>query len=202
LPGAELRIADDGEVLVRGPQVMLGYFRDAAATAEVLHNGWLHTGDLGTLNAQGFLTLLGRKKELLALSTGKKIMPRVIEDRFVSDAWIAQIVVVGEGRSHLGALVAPHESMLQSLSEKQVSSSNQNAVLTEYLQHIAAKLVDLSPQEQIHRIAFIPPLTLERGELSAKLSYCRPLIMAHYEAEITAMFGAEPGAMRNHSQVQ
>jgi long-chain acyl-CoA synthetase len=195
LTGTELRIADDGEVLTRGPHVMLGYYRDAAATAQILQDGWLHTGDLGTLNAQGFLTLQGRKKELLALSTGKKIMPRVLEDRFVNDHWIAQIVVVGEGRSRLGALVVPHANPLNVLMEKHGCPSPQAvrehpAVLEEYLQHIGSKLLDLSPQEQIRHITFVSPLTPERGELSAKLSYCRPVILANYRDAIEQMFAA------------
>jgi long-chain acyl-CoA synthetase len=87
LPGTELSCSATGEVLVRGPHVMLGYYRDPQATQEVIREGWLHTGDLGTLDADGYLTLHGRQKELLALATGRKITPRVVEDRFARDPW-------------------------------------------------------------------------------------------------------------------
>ena len=79
LPNVEVRIADDGEILVRGPNVMLGYWQDAAATADVIRDGWLHTGDLGELDADGFLSIRGRKKELIVLSTGKKVIPTRVE---------------------------------------------------------------------------------------------------------------------------
>jgi len=93
LPGVEIRIAPDGEVLARGPNVMLGYWKNPEATAEAIEDGWLHTGDLGTLDADGFLTITGRKKELLVLSNGKKVVPTQIEGLLVADECIDQAVV-------------------------------------------------------------------------------------------------------------
>ena len=102
LPGVEVRIADDGEVLVRGPNVMLGYWQDEAATAEAIRDGWLHTGDLGELDADGFLTIRGRKKELIVLSTGKKVSPTRVESLLTASPLIEQAAVFGDGRAAAG----------------------------------------------------------------------------------------------------
>src|SRR5439155_3125955 len=107
LPGLEVKIAPDGEVLTRGPHVMKGYWNNPKATAEAIRDGWLHTGDLGTLDADGFLTITGRKKELLVLSNGKKVIPSEVEGRLLADPCFDQVVVYGEGRNYLTALVVP-----------------------------------------------------------------------------------------------
>src|SRR5262249_12625909 len=108
LPGVEVAIAPDGEVLTRGPHVMKGYWNNPQATVDALRGGWLHTGDLGQLDGDGFLKITGRKKELLVLSNGKKVVPAAIEGLLVSDTCIDQAVVCGEGRNYLTALLVPH----------------------------------------------------------------------------------------------
>src|SRR5262249_42686611 len=107
LPGVEVKIAPDGEILTRGPHVMPGYWNNPEATAEAIRDGWLYTGDLGSLDADGFLTITGRKKELLVLSNGKKVVPPHIEGLLVADECIDQAVVCGEGRHYLTALLVP-----------------------------------------------------------------------------------------------
>ncbi len=108
LPGIEVRIAEDGEVLTRGPHVMKGYWKNPTATAEALEDGWLHTGDLGHLDADGFLSITGRKKELLVLSSGKKVHPAQIEGLLSGDPCIDQVVVHGEQKNFLTALIVPN----------------------------------------------------------------------------------------------
>ena len=107
LPGVEVRIASDGEVLTRGPHVMKGYWNDPAATAEAIRDGWFYTGDLGELDADGFLRITGRKKDLLVLSNGKKVAPSFVEGLLLADPCIDQAVVCGEGRNYLCALLVP-----------------------------------------------------------------------------------------------
>ena len=107
IPDVE-HIAGDGEVLTRGPHVMKGYWKNPQASADALRDGWLHTGDLGRLDADGYLHITGRKKELLVLSNGKKVAPSQIEGMVLADPCIDQIVVCGEGRNFLSALVVPH----------------------------------------------------------------------------------------------
>ena len=108
LAGVDVRIAEDGEVLVQGPSIMLGYLNDPTATAQTIREGWLHTGDLGQFDADGFLRIVGRKKEMIALTTGKKVAPAEIEARLAASPWIEQVAVVGEGRSCLAALIVPN----------------------------------------------------------------------------------------------
>ena len=107
LAGLDVRIAADGEILVRGPNVMLGYWQDEAATAEAIRDGWLHTGDLGALDGDGFLTIGGRKKELIVLSTGKKVLPTRVESLLGASPLVDQVAVFGEGRAGLVALIVP-----------------------------------------------------------------------------------------------
>src|SRR4029079_9247031 len=107
IPGIENRIAPDGELLTRGPHVMLGYWQNEPATSEVSGDGWLHAGDLAELDADGFLTIRGRKKELIVLSTGKKVSPTRVESLLTASPLIDQAAVFGEGRCGLTALIVP-----------------------------------------------------------------------------------------------
>src|SRR5207244_10328578 len=108
LPGVEVAIAPDGEVLTRGPHVMKGYWNNPQATAESLKDGWFYTGDLGKLDADGYLSITGRKKEILVLSNGKKVVPNYLEGLLLADPLFDQVVIHGEGRSFLTALIVPH----------------------------------------------------------------------------------------------
>ena len=106
LPGVAIRIADDGEILIRGPIVFLGYWRNDAATAETLDaDGWLHTGDIGRLDDEGFLRVTGRKKELIVTAGGKNVAPAVLEDRLRAHPLISQCMVVGDGRPFIACLI-------------------------------------------------------------------------------------------------
>ena len=105
LPGTDIRIGDDGEVLVRGPSVFPFYHRDEAATLETLEDGWLHSGDLGEIDADGFLRITGRKKDLIITSSGKNIAPANIEAALRESRWISQAVVHGDRRPYLVALL-------------------------------------------------------------------------------------------------
>jgi long-chain acyl-CoA synthetase len=198
LPGIELQLADDGEVLTRGPHIMLGYYRDPATTAEVLQDGWLHTGDLGELDADGFLHIIGRKKEMIVLSTGKKIAPALIENRLSHDALIGQIVVVGEGRSHLAALIVPQPEALRAeimarwipvFSREQ--ALRHPKVIAIYQERLRQHLADLSPHEQVRDVVLVPrAFSAESGEMTAKLSLRRDVIAQHFAAEIEALYAS------------
>jgi long-chain acyl-CoA synthetase len=105
LPGVTARIADDGEILLSGPNIFSGYWQNADATAEVLEDGWLRTGDIGTLDDEGFLRVTGRKKELIVTAGGKNVAPAVLEDRLRAHALVSQAMVVGDGRSYIACLI-------------------------------------------------------------------------------------------------
>ncbi|MGX2997725.1 AMP-dependent synthetase/ligase [Streptomyces sp. JNUCC 64] len=112
LPGSVIRIADDGEVLLHGEHLFSGYWNNEAATAEALRDGWFHTGDIGTLDEDGYLRITGRKKEIIVTAGGKNVAPAVIEDRIRAHALVAECMVVGDGRPFVGALITLDEEFL------------------------------------------------------------------------------------------
>jgi long-chain acyl-CoA synthetase len=175
LGDVEVRIAADGEILTRGPHVMRGYWRNDAATAEIIRDGWLHTGDLGRLDADGFLTIQGRKKEMIALCTGKKVHPASIESRLNASPLIEQSAVFGEGKSCLVALI--------------VLATGDNSNQDEIAREIASRLQSNACEEQIRSFAILDrPFSIERGELTPKLSLCRSVIATNFQQEITALY--------------
>src|SRR5690606_13569153 len=111
--GVEVKIADDGEVLTRGPHVMLGYWQRPEETAEAIRDGWLYTGDLGELDADGYLKITGRKKEILVTAAGKNVAPVYLEGLLTQEPLIAQAMVVGDGRNYLAALIVPNPDALR-----------------------------------------------------------------------------------------
>ncbi|HND53127.1 MAG TPA: AMP-binding protein, partial [Pirellulaceae bacterium] len=211
LPNVEVRLADDGEILTRGPHVMSGYYRDDAATAAALRDGWLQTGDLGRWEPDGVLRITGRKKELIVTAVGKNVAPSLLESLLTQDPFILQAAVVGEGRNYLGALIVPNRDALlkwatESLASSQASDAANSgdaspaslawpqllahpAVSAEYARRIAQRLADLSPHEQIRRFHLAPRgFTIELDELTPKLSLRRHVIQSHFSTEIAALF--------------
>jgi len=199
VPGIELRTAADGEILTRGPHVMIGYYHNDAATAEVLKEGWLATGDLGRLDGDGFLYITGRKKEILVTLGGKNVAPVYLEWLLTEDPLIHQAMVVGDGRPFLAALIVPNLDVLRfQLSQRGLGAlSNGEAlahpeVLAIFRARIDHRLSGVSPQEQVGQFALLlRPFSIETGELTAKLSLRRRQIAAHYAAEIDAMYAAK-----------
>lgn len=197
IPGIEVRIADDGEILTRGPHVMAGYYKNPQATSEVLHDGWLATGDLGRLDADGFLYITGRKKEILVTSGGKNIAPVYLEGLLTGDPLILQAMVVGDGRSHLAALIVPNmEALGKELAQRGIGPlSNEQAIshpetLALFRSCIDQRLADISPHEQVRKFALLPrPFSIEAGELTPKLSLRRQTIAANYKLQIEGMYG-------------
>lgn len=118
LPGSVVRIADDGEVLLHGEHLFTGYWKNDAATAEALADGWFHTGDIGTLDEDGYLAITGRKKEIIVTAGGKNVAPAVIEDRIRAHALVAECMVVGDGRPFVGALLTLDEEFLSRWAEE------------------------------------------------------------------------------------
>ena len=169
LPGVEVRIADDGEILTRGAHVMKGYWNDEAATREAIKEGWLHTGDLGRLDEDGYLYITGRKKELMVLSNGKKIVPPHIEGLLCADERIDQAVVVGEGRNYLVAIIVPRGEMDEA----------------RLLERCKAALSGLSNAEQIKKVIVRKePFTVEGDEMTVSLKLRRTVILERHKDEI------------------
>jgi len=143
LDGVEVRISEDGEILTRGPHVMLGYYRDEAGTrAAFTRDGWLRTGDLGRMDADGYITITGRLKEILVLSNGKNIAAGSLEHALQRSPYIQQALIVGEGRKHTAALIVPHcERLARFASERGLAFVHQEELL------LSAPVVALFRQE-------------------------------------------------------
>jgi long-chain acyl-CoA synthetase len=170
LAGVEVRIAEDGEILNRGPNTMLGYWNDPMATAAAIRNGWLHTGDLGELDEDGYLYVRGRKKELIVLSTGKKVVPTRVEGMLTVSPLIDQAVVFGEGQCGIVALIVPAACGLAN----GIASEETRAI---YAAEINRCLQAASHEEQVRHFALLSrPFSIERGELTPKLSLRREVI--------------------------
>ena len=160
LDGVELRIAEDGEILVRGDLVMLGYWGRPDETAAAIRDGWLHTGDIGELDADGYLRITDRKKDMIVLSGGENVSPARIEGLLIAEPEIAQAVVLGEGRAGLTALVVPAEGCDDMAVAAAVSNVNKR----------------LSVTERIRRHAIVPPFTIDNGMLTATQKIRRHIV--------------------------
>jgi len=194
LPGLQVKIADDGEILVRGPNVFLGYFKDPEATAEALVDGWLCSGDLGALDADGFLTITGRKKEIIITAGGKNIAPKNIEAALKQLPVVGEAVVIGDRRKYLTALITLDEAAAKLLAPKAegaalAAAPAVRAAIQEQIDRVNEALARV---EQIKRFAVLPrPFGIDTGELTPTLKIKRKVIAEKYAAEIDAMY-AEP----------
>ncbi|MEK6249196.1 MAG: AMP-dependent synthetase/ligase, partial [Planctomycetales bacterium] len=192
----EVRIAEDGEVLTRGANLMAGYHNNLQATTEVIRDGWLHTGDLGSLDSEGYLTIIGRKKEMIVLSTGKNVAPVNIELRLTADPLIFQAIVLGEGLSHLTALIVPDPDRLRAEIIRQgiQITSRQQAlghpqILQLYRDAINGRLEDLAPYEQIANYRLLDRgFSVENEELTPTLKLRRRQITEHFADTIEEMY--------------
>jgi long-chain acyl-CoA synthetase len=196
IPGVEIRIADDGEILTRGPHVMSGYWKNPEATQAVMQEDWLLTGDLGRLDDDGFLFITGRKKEILVTAAGKNVAPVYLESLLCEDPLILQAMVVGDGRNYLTALIVPnHEALAQELKVRGLPPIEMPHVLSDsrvhalYDERIHQRLSELSHFEQVGKFTLLGrEFTIEHGELTPKLSLRRREIENHFAVEIRAMY--------------
>ncbi len=198
LPNVEVKIANDGELLTRGPHVMKGYWNNPAATADALEDGWLHTGDLARLDDDGFLYITGRKKELIVLSNGKKVAPAVVESALLADPCIDQAVVYGDGRSYLTALLVPHWTNLRAALPN-LSAGDEEALardpvaLAELTRRVNTALAGLSPWEQVRKFHVVPhAFSVAAEELTVSLKLRRNVIYGNHRAELEAMYRGLP----------
>jgi len=192
----EVRIADGGEIVVRGPSVMLGYYEDPAATAEVMRGGWLHTGDLGALE-DGYLRITGRMKDIIVTSGGKNVSPQKIEGLLEADDCIGQIVVYGDGRKYLTALVVPDFHHLRGepggegfkgLSDSELAEKKE--VYDFLMKRISDRSADLASFERIKKIVVLgEALTEEKGEVTPTMKVKRDRVTQKYRKRLAGLYG-------------
>jgi long-chain acyl-CoA synthetase len=195
LPGVEVRIADDGEILVRGGNVCPGYWDDPAATADLIRDGWMHSADLGTLDDDGYLRITGRKKDLIVTSTGKNIAPQDMETQLRSAPFISQAVVVGDGRKFLTALLTLDAEAI----EDAIPTDGEPAPLAT-LPAVEAAIdraveevnAPLAPAERIKTWRVLPrDLTVADGELTPTLKVRRSVVIDRYGDLVDEMYASD-----------
>lgn len=207
LSNVEVRIAEDGEILARGANVMKGYYRDPAATAEAVDaDGWLHTGDIGELDKEGYLRITDRKKHLFVSSGGKNIAPGPIEDMLLTSPLIEQIMLVGDDRPYITALIVPNfEALARVLNEQGVpTQSIEDGSVREALTEsdLVQGLVDadirrlgreLAAFERVRRFTLLPhEFTVENGMLTPTLKIKRKEVMKTFADRIEEMYAGTP----------
>jgi long-chain acyl-CoA synthetase len=197
IPGTSVKIADDGEVLIRGPIVMTGYWQNDAANTEVFDaDRWFKTGDLGKLDDDGYLFIVGRKKELIVTAGGKNVAPAVLEDRLRSHPLVSQCVVVGDARPFIGALITIDQDSLKSwvAANKKQGASMADLAVDPQLISVIQTAVDeankaVSKAESIRKFRILTTdFTIAGGQLTAKLSVKRHVIAKEFAAEIEALY--------------
>jgi long-chain acyl-CoA synthetase len=194
LPGVEVKIADDGEILLRGPNMMHGYYKNEEATKETLEaDGWLHTGDLGYLDDDGFLFINGRKKDIIITAGGKNITPANLENGLKQNRWISQAVVIGDRRPYLVALITldpeevPKFAEEHGLAPEDVASSD---AMREEVQKVVDEVnADYGRVEQIKKFKILPEdLSQEQGTLTPTLKVKRNVVNEKFGGEIEALY--------------
>jgi long-chain acyl-CoA synthetase len=198
LPGTTVRVADDGELLFRGGQVLAGYWGDEEATAEVLdRNGWFHTGDVGEVDDEGFVRITGRKKEILVTAGGKNVAPAVLEDRVRAHVLVDQCLVVGDGQPFIAALVTVDREALPAWAEARAKTADTKALLRDpdLLDEIQAAVDEankaVSKAESIRKIAVLDEeWTEESGHLTPSLKLKRNVVMREFRSHIEELYSS------------
>lgn len=194
-PGCEIKIAEDGEILVKGPNVFQGYYKNEEATRETIVNGWLHTGDLGSIDADGFITITGRKKDIIITAGGKNITPANLEGEIKQHPLVSQCVVVGDRRPYLVALVTldPEEATAYAKEHALPEDPAQLAANGDVREAIEAHLAKVNEKfarvEQVKKIAILPEdLSQENGELTPTLKVKRAVVADKHQHEIEQLY--------------
>ena len=194
-PGCEVRIAEDGEILVKGPNVFQGYYKNEEATRETIVDGWLHTGDIGEIDSDGFIKITGRKKDIIITAGGKNITPANLENEIKQHALVSQCVVVGDRRPYLIALVTldPEEAVAWAKEHGLPEDPEQLASNPEIRKTIEAHVEEINQKfarvEQVKKIDILPQdLSQEGGELTPTLKVKRAVVASKYEPQIEALY--------------
>ena len=196
LPEVSIKIASDGEILIKSRKVFAGYFKSPEETQEALRDGWLHTGDIGHLDSDGFLKITDRKKDLIATSGGKKIAPQKIEGLLKAQPYVSQAVAHGDMRNYLTALVTlDHPQLIAYAQAHDILFSDFAGLISHpKVQVLVQKTIDevnqkLAPYEMIRKFIILPlQFTIESGELTPSLKIRRNFVNQKYKAELDSMY--------------
>lgn len=196
IDGVVIKIAEDGEILCKGPNVMMGYYKRPDITAEVMKDGWFHTGDIGVIEDGKFLKITDRKKEIFKTSGGKYVAPQVLENKFKESMFIEQVMVIGEGEKHPAALLVPSFAYLEEWAKiKEIKFNSKNelvsnpVVVARFQEEIDKYNKDFGHFEQVKKFEILPnEWGIETGELTPTLKLKRKVIMRKYEALVRKIY--------------
>ncbi|HYA48075.1 MAG TPA: AMP-binding protein, partial [Burkholderiales bacterium] len=196
VPGVEVRIAPDGEILARGPNVMKGYYKKEAETREVLEGGWLHTGDIGYLDPDGFLVITDRKKDLIVTAGGKNVAPQPIENLVKANPYVLNAVVVGGNRKFISALIVPDFEKLEPYArangipfKDRAELCGREEVRDFMLAEVNRSTPDLASYERIKKIALLDrDFEISAGEMTPTLKVRRSYVEEKYKAVIDTLY--------------
>ncbi len=203
LPGVEVKIADDGEILARGPNIMQGYYKDPVMTADVIDpEGWLHTGDIGKIDHEGFLYITDRKKEIFKTSGGKYVAPQVLENKLKESRFIEQVMVIGENRKFPAALIVPDFAFLQEYCKiKGIDYKSREQIITDtrinqrIFKEVTNAASEMGNWEKVKKIALLPKeWTIEGGELTPSMKLKRKPILAKYAEIVEGIYAGSDRA--------
>lgn len=200
IPGVEVRIAEDGEILTRGPHVMKGYYRNPEATAAAIVDGWFHTGDIGFVDREGNLVITDRKKDLIKTAGGKFVAPQKLENLLVTDPYISQAFVYGDRRPYCVALIVPqHEELRRFALEQEIAAGSVSELVRDeriiqfFWGRVQAKQEGLASFEQLKKIALLDQeFSQGAGELTPTLKSKRNVIAQRYASLLDSLY-PEPG---------
>ena len=196
ISGIEVKLAEDGEILVKGPTVMVGYYKRPDLTAEVIIDGWLHTGDIGTWDSGRFLKITDRKKELFKTSGGKYVAPQPIENKLKESNFVEQVIVIGADKKFVAALIVPAFSMLRHwMRENNIPFvNNEDAIRNPKVRDFYTNLVDsfnkyFNRVEQIKKFELLPAeWSVNTGEMTPKMSVKRKVVLEKYKDAVEKLY--------------
>jgi long-chain acyl-CoA synthetase len=200
IENVEVKIAEDGEILIKGPNVMMGYYKHPELAEEAMKDGWFHTGDIGAWQEERFLKITDRKKEIFKTSGGKYVAPQVVENKMKESPYIEQIIVIGEARKFVSVLVVPgfvnvRKYLHDNYPKLNVSESNKEVILLPQVHELIQQQIDkynplFNHTEQIRKFTLLADeWTIDTGELTPSLKMKRKVIAQKFAAQIEEMYG-------------